>query len=536
MLAQVPNWEWARSARGIQNDYVTSVATDLMGNVYVTGYFYSDTLIFGNNDTLTREMHYYDYFFAKYDSLGNLLWVKDTKGTGGGISHDKGLSMSIDLLGNIYVAGQFSNDTVKFDNIILTNQGEGGAFIAKYDSSGKVLWAKSLNGHFHYACDIAIDYDGYLYIVGNYLRSDLLFGNDTLKSGVGGNIFIAKHDLNGNEIWATNAFGRTINYRDRIEVDANGDVYIAGNFKGQLIFENDTLINYIGSNSTDIYLAKYNANGSYLWSKKFGNYGIDEVNSICLDKDDKLIMTGRFGDTSIVFNYDTLLNTRVFTGDIFIVKLDEMGNTIWAKSFGGNGIDYGTSIITDSNRNIILAGVFGGVINIDNDMLSSSNQDIFISKFSPEGDAIWSKTCGGLGYEYVNSISMSDNQSIIIAGYFGSPMINFGIDTLYLTYNQDSYSDIFIAKLSNLTSNVNESKIGNEILIYPNPTNSNFTITIPPLTQQILITNTIGQVLQVQTINKEATQINISLVECGSYFIHVTTTDAIVTKKVFVIK
>ena len=112
------------------------VKTDTKGNVLITGYFSGPSIIFGNdtfynNNTDTTS----DIFIAKYNSNGNLLWAK----TAGGKSVDWSAGIATDSFGDVYISGTFDSDTLSFDSIKLYG---GGDFIAKYDSSGNVLWAK----------------------------------------------------------------------------------------------------------------------------------------------------------------------------------------------------------------------------------------------------------------------------------------------------------------------------------------------------------------------------------------------------------
>jgi hypothetical protein len=99
----IPNWLWAKSAGGASYDYGQSIATDVNGNVYVTGYFYSPSLTFGTT-TLTN-MGLYDIFVVKYDANGNVLWAKST----GGTHLDEGYGISTDANGNVFVTGYFNS-------------------------------------------------------------------------------------------------------------------------------------------------------------------------------------------------------------------------------------------------------------------------------------------------------------------------------------------------------------------------------------------------------------------------------------------
>src|SRR5688572_21665726 len=88
IFSQAPSWAWAKSVGGANEDYGQSTSTDASGNVYVTGRFWSSSLVFGS-DTLINEGGY-DIFVVKYSASGNVLWAKRA----GGTSIDAGQSIS----------------------------------------------------------------------------------------------------------------------------------------------------------------------------------------------------------------------------------------------------------------------------------------------------------------------------------------------------------------------------------------------------------------------------------------------------------
>ena len=122
--AQAPDWQWAKSAGESSNDEATSVAVDLFGNTYVTGWFDSPSITFGLT-TLTN-VGAYDVFVVKYNSSGNVLWAKSA----GGTSYDAASSIAVDAVGNVYVAGYFTSPTITFDNDSLCVAASGGSTAA----------------------------------------------------------------------------------------------------------------------------------------------------------------------------------------------------------------------------------------------------------------------------------------------------------------------------------------------------------------------------------------------------------------------
>ena len=134
---------WAKNAGGIYSENATSIAIDATNNLYIVGTFGKKiafgTIILTNADTLTN---YQDLFLAKYNSSGNVLWAKRA----GGTNNDYPYSVAMKALGGVYIAGNFESSTLAFDTTTLINAGNPDVFLAKYDTSGNVLWAKRAGG------------------------------------------------------------------------------------------------------------------------------------------------------------------------------------------------------------------------------------------------------------------------------------------------------------------------------------------------------------------------------------------------------
>ncbi|MGD0710352.1 MAG: T9SS type A sorting domain-containing protein [Bacteroidales bacterium] len=327
---------WAKSFGGADDDAANSVAVNAIGNVYLTGYFYNDTLTFGST-SLTNANGYDDIFLAKLDTSGNVIWANSAGGTDNALAN----SVVADASGNAYVAGGFYCDTLSFGSISLINDNAGyeDIVLAKYDSSGNVLWAKSEGGaNDDAAYSVTTDASGNAYLTGSFRSATLAIGTSVLMNSDTTNstedIFLAKYNANGNLLWAKSAGGTESDDAYSVAVDALGNSYITGRFNSPVIkFGVDSLTNVVSTGiSSDIFLAKYDAGGNVLWAKSAGGTDDDVANSIALNASGNIYITGDFVSTSCTFGNDNMLNDSNYY-QIFVAKagigagIKEMNNS-----------------------------------------------------------------------------------------------------------------------------------------------------------------------------------------------------------------
>lgn len=188
---------------------------------------------------------------------------------------------------------------------------------------------------------------------------------------------------------------------------------------------------------------------NFQWAKNIGGQGDDIGNGISTDANGNVFITGNFNSSSISFGNITLTNNTNLGGSIFIAKYDASGNALWAKSIpGGDFGGYKQGISTDVNGNVIITSHFSYNINFGSIILTNSDtsyitSDIFIAKYDGNGNLLWAKKAGGKGRDRVYSASNDANGNIFITGQFSSPNITFGNITLIDSTNLGC---IFIAK------------------------------------------------------------------------------------------
>jgi hypothetical protein len=205
--------QWVKKFGGTQSDEPYGITTDIKGNVFITGDYTSTTLTIGattlNNNSAGAET---DIFIAKFDGLGKALWAKSF----GSTTRDKSRSIVTDLTGNVYITGDFYG-TFSMGSVTLTQYfspiNTGDAYIAKLDSIGTPVWAKTGGSNdADISKSIAIDKLGNLYITGAFGGKSISFGTfvltNTNSTGfIDNDIFITKYNSSGTEIWSKSLGG-----------------------------------------------------------------------------------------------------------------------------------------------------------------------------------------------------------------------------------------------------------------------------------------------------------------------------------------
>jgi hypothetical protein len=268
-----------------------AVATDALGNTFVTGYFVN-TVDFGGGDLVSAGRG--DVFLAKYNATGAHLWSQRFGGTG----TDEGYALAVDGSNNVLVAGVFEN-TVDFGGGPLVSGGIGDIFVAKYDASGAYLWSRgfgSTSNDFGFA--LAVDDLGNALVTGVF-GGTVDFGGGGLADVGNGDVFLAKYDVTGAHLWSqrfgaqSSSSGTAIPHA--ISLDAADSLVVTGYFTQTIDFGGGPLTS--GGANRDIFLAKYAPDGAHLWSTDFGSSMSEEGRGVALDPWGHVVLTGYFSDT-----------------------------------------------------------------------------------------------------------------------------------------------------------------------------------------------------------------------------------------------
>ena len=484
LSAQTPEWQWAVRAGGPaldESEVGQAIAIDGQGNQYVTGWFWG-TATFGPYTLTSASSEYPDIFAVKLDTNGNWLWA--VQAVGGAIwGYGFGQGIAVDGDDNVYLTGYFEG-TADFGTTYLTSVVGVDAYVAKLDTSGNWLWAVRGGGTDNdFGQGIAVDGAGNAYLTG-FFSGSADFGPYTLTSSGYEDVFAAKLDPNGNWLWAVRAGGLDYDYGYGIAVDNTGNAYLTGYFWGSATFGPYTLT----SSYIDIFAAKMDPNGNWLWAVRAGGTSWDEVSGIAVDGTGNAYLTGYF-EGSAVFGSYTI--TSSVDGDIFAAKLDPNGNWLWAVRAGGASHDDGYGIAVDGAGNAGLTGYCCDSATFGPFTLTEGG--LFAAKIDASGNWLWAVQGGGTGY----SIAMDQAGNAYLTGSF-SGSASFGPYTI----TSSGYDDIFVAKLSPGTpveDELNPPVAPFVLSARPNPFNPETTIayTLPSAGSVFLeIYNSRGQIVR----------------------------------------
>jgi hypothetical protein len=410
-------------------------------------------------------------FVSSVLSAQNFVWAKKM----GGTNIDYGRSVAVDASGNVYTTGYFMSTNADFDpnaaTVTLGTAGSFDIFISKLDAAGNYVWAKKVgNTLSDQGNGIAVDGSGNVYVTGIFRGSvdfDPGAGTFSLTGSTSGSAFILKLNSLGNFVWAVMPAGNSVSQGFGIVLDA-GNVYTTGNFTGTGDFDpGASTVNMTSLGGTrDSYVSKLTSAGVFVWAKQMGGSAGDESGrAIALDASANVLTTGDFDG---VADFDpsaaTTNLTPVGAQDIYISKLDNSGNFVWAKMYGGFSGDFGMGIAADASGNVYTTGYFDGTADFDPgaatfNLTTASAQDAFVAKLSSAGNFVWAKQLASNAAGYGYGIALDASSNVYTTGYFyGTTDFDPGAGSFNIT--AFGSEDIYVSKLDASGNFVSASQLG----------------------------------------------------------------------------
>lgn len=409
MLQSQVQIQWQKCLGGSDYDIAYTIVENLDGSLVFAGYTMSiDGDVSSSNGGG-------DAWVVKIDTMGNIQWKKCY----GGSEWEVPYSLIKSLDGGYVFAGS----TVSSDGDVSGLNGGSDFWVVKIDSIGNLIWQKCLGGSFsEEAFSITQSYDGGFYIAGYTHLSD-----DGDVSGSHGwfDFWVVKIDSLGNLEWQKCMGGTNEEEAYSIVQTTDGGCIVAG-----YTMSNDgDLIGFTGNDA--LWIVKLDLQGNIQWQKYFGGTGNEFAKSITQTSDEGFIVVGA-----------TSSNDGDISGyhggrDVWIIKLDLMGNLQWQKCLGGSGLDEAYSIIQTNDGSFVVAGYTDSD---DSDVSGhNGNGDAWVVKLDILGNIQWQKCLGGANIEIAFSITQTKDGGFAVAGYTESNDWNTG--------GNHGGGDIWIVKL-----------------------------------------------------------------------------------------
>lgn len=218
--------------------------------------------------------------------------------------------------------------------------------------------------------------------------------------------------------WATYYGGLDNDFGHAIATDSMGNVYLAGDTESEDIMNAGGHQNTYGGGDRDVFLVKFDASGVRLWSTYYGGTGWDYGYSLAIDQEGNLYLAGTTNSSSNIASGGHR-NTHAGSNDAFLVKFDAAGVRQWATYYGGSGIDSGTGVAVDKQGNVYLAGQTqstAGIASGGHQNTQEGTTDAFLVKFNASGVRIWATYYGGFGFEDNSSVATDGEGNVYLAG------------------------------------------------------------------------------------------------------------------------
>lgn len=456
---------------GAENEMGYSVQQTNDNGYVITGY----TESFGDSTGA-------NVYLIKTDENGDTLWTK----TFGEINYDYGFSV-LQTNDNGYIV--VGKTEIPMDTVYT--------YIIKTDINGDTLWTKTLTSRYNFGYSVQQNNDNGYIIVGETKHN--------YNYGCESDVYIVKINENGDTLW-------TRIYDGPYESTLNNDIgqfVLQTNDKGFIIAGGTEKWGYSGWKN--IYLIRTDINGNTLWTKTYG-----ETCEVCENWAFSMTKTNDSGYVicGYIQNYDT------YGKDVYIMKIDSIGNQQWYKTFVGINDDVGRSIYKTNDNGYIITGY--------TESFGAGNLDVYLIKTDINGDILWARTYGGAENDVGYSVQQTNDNGYIISGYKRS----FG----------DGSSDVYLIKTD---ENGNIEFINNfnkkiSLDVFPNPNNGIFNIKVQNSNNEdmsIEITNVNGQLVYNKQFNNTGLileKIDISYCSKGIYFIKVQSETNLKVKKIII--
>lgn len=400
------SYQWLLTFGGIGTDRGNSIATDNVGNSYVTGFF-NDSIQIGSFELVSEGAQ--DVFIAKISPTGTVLWANKL----GGLQADIGTTIAQLSNGNIVVSGQFSG-LVNFGSFgIQSINNSIDVFVIVLDSlDGSMVWSKTGGSKFDdTAVSVACDGLGNMNLTGMFsdtIKFDVLHPNTSNN-----NVYLIQFNATGTENWFRRIAGSTFVGVHALECTSSGNVYLTGDYIGTLSFFGSSPLSIAGVEFSKSFLSKYNSSGTLVWGEKLFSDNPISTTSLAIDSTENIWVGGYFECefSQLQQFYDDGIFIARAGKDAFLSRFNASGTLSLAKHIPAKGdVSLKALALSDLNSPSVALSFSDTVFIPTSSSFGSANLGLWPSLGCNSNNGF----CGDPNYGEFVSINTFTNNNFII--------------------------------------------------------------------------------------------------------------------------
>jgi hypothetical protein len=443
---------WQAGFGGLGIDSPRAIAVGPAGEVYVCGYIEGEA-DFGGSIGKKTSAGKSDAFLAKLGPDGKLAWAH----TWGAAREDIANSIAVRgdkivVAGNFLdeiKLGTFSKKSAGSDDLFIAAFDKDGNpewlwTAGGIDSDGVNTIAATADGGWV----IGGSFKDSLEITAGAK-------NVNMKSKGGTDAILIKLAADGDTEWVKQFGGSYDDTIMHLAVDGNSNVFVQGIFKDVASWGGEPL-KAGGGSDNDVVLAKYDTNGDHVWSQRFGNAFNEVAGGVAVDPAGNVTMAGSFENKGSISFGEKDDHFSLGEADVFVARFDGAGKLAWAKTFGGERIDVGYDVVVDGAGNAIVTGWFEGTVDFGKGGTVSSknlNKDVFVLKLNTKGESVWLQTFGDKDHDQGRALALDDKGNAYVTGLYRfklalvDPPVEQKIDASDPVLSKAPKPDVFVVKL-----------------------------------------------------------------------------------------